>query len=471
MHDKNTDIVFLANPLTWDRESRMDIKPALNLLYLASYINSRGLKASIIDAGCENMPLKTAAEKAAAINPRFLGVSFYQGSHDGVIKLCDEVKKIAPGIKTIGGGPLMTAAPDRILANDSVDMGVIGEGEYSLYEILSAGNEKFEKIDGIAYKTGGALITNPKTSYIENLDALPFLDYSLIDMKPYFALQEKLSVPRSIFMTTSRGCAFRCTYCASPFLWPGRVRRHSVERIINEIKHHRKIFGKINIGFLDDSFFADKKWIDDFFTKIADIDVNYSCIGRADHISEETVKRLSETGCNFVSMGVETGSAKKQKELKKFLNLDTVMKNVALFHKYGIYCRCFFMIGFPDETVGEMAETINFAVDLKKNDMRDCTFFVTNLYAGTEMSKKFEDGLWKTKIYNNDEKAGLESSRAGKPEDFAEEKFSRYSSIPAVNINPYLNNVQLVELVKIAYKKINEKRYISEAEIEALRRL
>ncbi|HOD39677.1 MAG TPA: hypothetical protein PKL57_03900, partial [Candidatus Wallbacteria bacterium] len=104
-----------------------------------------------------------------------------------------------------------------------------------------------------------------------------------------------------------------------------------------------------------------------------------------------------------------------------------------------------------------------------KNDMRDCTFFVTNLYAGTEMSKKFEDSLWKTEIYYNNQKTGRDSSGA-KSEDFAEEKFSRYSSVPAVNINPYLNNTQLVELVKIAYKKINEKRYISEAEIEALRR-
>ncbi len=467
MPSKNCDIVFLANPLTWNKESRMDIKPALNLLYLASYINSKGLNAEIIDASCEKIDVHAAVKMIVAKNPRFLGVAFYQGSQDTVLRLCSEVKKLASSIKTIGGGPLMTAVAEKILSYESIDIGVIGEGEISLYEILTAPADNYDAIDGIAYKKDGNIKINPKISHITDLDILPFLDYSLIDMHPYFALQEKLSVPRLIFLTTSRGCAFRCTYCASPVLWPGKVRRHSVGRIIAEIKYHTQKFGKINIGFLDDSFFADKNWVSEFFDEIVKIGVNYSCIGRADHIDEETVRRLAETGCNFVSMGVETGSVKKQKELKKFLNLDAVIRNVRLFHKHNIYCRCFFMIGFPDETMEEMAETINFAVELKKNEMSDCTFFVTNLYAGTEMSKKFEDKLWKTQIYYDNQNATSEASTVQK--DFAEEKFLRYSSVPAVNINPFLNNLQLVELVKTAYKKINDKQYISVAEIEAHR--
>jgi len=463
------DIVFLANPLSWDNESRPDIKPALNLLYLASYINSKGLRAEIIDASCENIGLNTAAEMAAAREPRFLGAAFYQGSSGSVLSLCAEVKKIAPSITTIGGGPLMTASAVKIMESDAVDIGVIGEGEESLFKILTNPPDKYSEIDGIAYKKNGEIFLNAKTRYIQDLDELPFLDYSLIDMEPYFKLQKELSVPRSIFMTTSRGCAYRCTYCASPFLWPGKVSRQSVGRIIDEIKFQTERFGKINIGFLDDSFFADRKWVLEFFDEIEKVGTNYSCIGRADHLDEEKINRLAETGCNFVSMGVETGSRAKQKELKKFLNLDTVMQNVALFHKYNIYCRCFFMIGFPDETVEEMAETINFAVELKKNNMRDCTFFVTNLYAGTEMSKRFEDELWKTEIYHGKEKTAAGDLKTAARKDFSDEKFSRYSSVPAVNINPYLNNTQLVELVKTAYRKINAMQYISAAEIEAFR--
>ncbi len=462
------DIVLLATPLAWDTKLRMDIKPALNLLYLASYINSKGLRAEIIDSSCKNMGLRAAAEMIAARGPRFLGVSIYQGGDEAVFSLCREVKKLAPSIMIAGGGPLMTASAERIMGSAAIDLGVIGEGEMSLFNILTAAPGKYDDIDGIAYKKDGRVFVNAKHEYIQNLDELPFLDYSLIDMNPYFELQEKLAVPRSVFMTTSRGCAYRCTYCASPFLWPEKVRRHSVGRIIDEIKFHREKFGRINIGFLDDSFFADRNWVLEFFDAISKVDVNYSCIGRADHLDEEKIRRLAETGCNFVSMGVETGSREKQKELKKFLNLDTVMLNVALFHKYNIYCRCFFMIGFPDETLEEMAETINFAVDLKKNNMRDCTFFITNLYAGTEMSKRFEDKLWKTRIYRGKETAA-DSLKQDAPGDFSDEKLSRYSSVPAVNINSYLNNTQLVELVKMAYKKINAMEYICPDEIAALK--
>ena len=470
MTQKARDIVFIANPLGWNERARMDIKPALNLLYLASYVNSKGLSAEIVDAGAGNIGLREAAEIALASNPRYIGAAFYQGSMDAVLNFCAEAKKIAPQVKIIGGGPLMTALPEKILSYPHVDIGVIGEGEETLYRLLTEAPGDYGAIDGIAYRSDGSIKVNPKTSYIENLDALPFLDYSLIDMRPYFDLQKKLDVPRSIFMTTSRGCAFRCTYCASPFLWPGRVRRHSVDRIISEIVYHRDKLGKINIGFLDDSFFADKKWISEFLDKIPGTGLSYSCIGRADHISEETAGRLSETGCNFVSIGVETGSEKKQKELKKFLSLDAVMRTVRLFHEKNIYCRCFFMIGFPGETLSEMAETINFAVELKKNGMRDCTFFVTNLYAGTEMSKDFEEELWKTMIYQGGKIAAGENANKRGVNDFGEEKFSRYSSVPAVNINQNLTNVQLVELVKTAYDKINSGLYISEAEIEALRR-
>jgi len=131
------DIVFIANPLGWDERSRMDIKPALNLLYLASYINSKGLSAKIVDAGAGYISLREAAEKVMAAKPRFIGAAFYQGSMDAVLNFCAEVKKIAAEVKIIGGGPLMTALPEKVLSYPQIDIGVIGEGEETLYRFLT----------------------------------------------------------------------------------------------------------------------------------------------------------------------------------------------------------------------------------------------------------------------------------------------------------------------------------------------
>lgn len=457
-----TDIIFAACPLSWDAGARLDIKPPLNLLYLVSYVNSRGLKAELADFSSGKTPLAEAARAVAAKKPRYLGVAFYQGSQDAVFEFCGSVRRLEPEIKIIGGGPLMSARYDIILENGAVDIGVIGEGEISVYEILAAKDGGFESIDGIAFKKAGAVVLNPKTKFIENLDELPYLDYSAIDMSPYFEMQEKLKVPKSIFMTASRGCGYRCAYCASPFLWPAKVTRYSVKRLAGEIKHHIKSFPGINIGFLDDSFFSDRKWVFEFFEEMEKIRTSYSCIGRADHLDYEKIKKLSETGCRFVSMGVETGSVRKQNELKKFLNIGKVREVVKYLSEFKIYSRCFFMLGFPDETIEEMAQTINLAVDLIKTGLSDCTFFILNLYAGTELARGFEDRLWKTKLY-----AGVKS---GRPIDLGEEKFSRYSSVPAVDINPFLNRFQLVELVKLAYQKINLREYITCAEIENLKK-
>lgn len=415
-------------------------------------------------------------------SPSIVGVPFYQGSHCEALALCRAIKASSPEITIAGGGPLMTAVPELLLAEDCLDIGVIGEGELSFASVVSSlsGGAGPAGVDGVAYKLDGRIRINPKTSYIDDLDALPFLDYSLIDMSPYFALQEKLGVPRSIFMTTSRGCAFRCTYCASPFLWPKKVGRHSVRRVLAEIEHHSRIFGKINIGFLDDSFFADKKWLAEFFDGIAAAGVTYSCIGRADHLDGDIAARLAATGCNFISMGVETGSAARQKALKKHLRLDRVVSAVRALAANRIYSRCFFMMGFPDETPEEMAETINFAIELKKNGMTDFTFFVVILYAGTELSREFGPDMWRSQIYSGArsgsgglsvaDNASAAAAGGAPPKTFAEEKFSRYSSVPSVDVNRHLDHDALVGLVKAAYDRIARLEPISASEIRAMGR-
>lgn len=392
-----------------------------------------------------------------------MGVPFYQGSQDAALDLCRRVKAARPGIRVIGGGPLMTARYGPLLETGAIDFGVIGEGELAALEIASSPEGVPENLDSIAFVKNGRVEYNGNRRHVENLDELPFTDYSLIDMRPYFEMHDRLSVPRSVFMTTSRGCAYKCTFCASPNLWPGRVRRYSPARVLDEMSRHRNAFGEINIGFLDDSFLADKKWLAEFFDGVKKTGATYSCIGRADHIGPEEAGLLAATGCRFVSMGVESGSARVQALIKKRLDLSRVRSAVSLLSAKKIYCRCFFMTGFPGETVGEMAETVNLAVDLKKAGMTDCTFFITNLYAGTELSARYDESLWRSKIYRCGADASQEPSA-----DVSSEKLRRYSSVPDADLNEFLDREALVGLVKLAYAKIEKCEYISVSEIEAL---
>lgn len=441
-------ILLVSFPLTWDKVGMVDLKPPVNLIYLASWLNSRGIAAAILDASQKQLNLGQTLVEISRIMPDWVGIPFYQGTEGTAAALCRALRQQLPQVRIVGGGPLLTAMPQRIIDGQLVDFAITGEGEKALEGLLQADRQA----------SGATIAVNGEE--MPDLDGLPFLDYGLVEMPAYFALQEKLNVPHSIFMTTSRGCACRCTYCASPKLWPGKVRRYSVGRVLSEVAFHRNRYGRINIGFLDDSFFSDRSWLEEFFAGIRNLDVTYSCIGRADHIDAGIALKLKETGCNFVSMGVETASPVRQKALRKFLDLDRVRSTVSYLAGHGIYSRCFFMLGFPDETAEEMAATINFAIELKKLGMSDCTFFPVVLYAGTELSENFGADLWQSQIHQA--MAELQTGR------LADEKLARYSSVPASDVNAFFNHEGMIRIVQAAYHAVEKMKPAAAEELKAM---
>ncbi len=444
--NSQSEVILVSFPLSWDTRAMVDLKPPVNLIYLASWLNSKGIGTRILDASQQQLDLPQTLAEIRAVAPKWVGIPFYQGTEATAAKLCRALKVEVPEIRTIGGGPLLTAMPGRIIDAHLVDFAIVGEGETALEDLIRSDRPAEE-----------ATVTI-NGNEIANLDILPFLDYQLVSMPDYFALQDQLKVPRSVFMTTSRGCACRCTYCASPKLWPGKVRRYSVDRVLREVAFHAGRYGRINIGFLDDSFFSDRRWLADFFAGIAKLDVTYSCIGRADHITAEIADDLARTGCNFVSMGVETASRERQKALQKFLDLDRVRSTVGFLGQRHIYSRGFFMLGFPDETPEEMAATVNFAIELKRLGMSDCTFFPVVLYAGTQLSQQFGADLWQSQIH--------QAISVPSEERLADAKLARYSSVPASDVNVFFKHDQMVKIVRAAYSAVEN---MSETSAEALK--
>ena len=460
------EIVLVAPPLSWEGSHRMDIKPPMNLLYLASYLASKDHSVELVDVRCDDLDLESTITTVTELAPNFLGFPLYQGTEEPTLTLLQELKQRAPKIKMILGGPLATAVPERLARIPEVSAVVVGEGELALQSILENPMSEWSTLPGIAFVDDkGDYHCHPDRAVVKDLDGLPHVDYGFVDYAKYVAFQKHLSIPQSVFMTISRGCLYRCTYCATPVLWPGKVRRMSVERVIAEIKYQQERYPGLTMAFMDDSFFADRKWLQDFFKAVAPLKVRYATIGRADHLRPEDVDKLAETGCIYVSMGVETGNSKMQKVIKKRLSLERVAPVVERLAKHKVFAKCFFMLGFPGETPSQMAETINFAVSLRKRGMSDCIFFPVNLYAGTELAERHGAELRKSQIYI----PNGHQNRDTVPEKMSENRLWRYSSVPAAHINEYLRPEDLVELVKLAYSAIEDERFIAVDEIEALR--
>ncbi|MBF0407886.1 MAG: B12-binding domain-containing radical SAM protein [Candidatus Riflebacteria bacterium] len=467
--DLNTDILFAATPLAWGQEFRADIKPPLNLIYLASYLASKGFKTVVHDVISSRYSFEKTLELIRNHKPIFLGIPFYQATLNTATALCKAVKQILPETIILAGGAIASTSPESLLEYPEIDICVIGEGELTVEDLLNTwhktGSDFFETVPGLMLKKHGSKITTPSRRHIENLDLLPFLDFKLIDIDWYFNYQSSVNMSQWLFLTTSRGCTAKCTYCATPVIWPGSMRRQSVKRLSEEILHQRKFFPEASFGFMDDSFFSDKNWLSEFFHAAKALKLRYCCIGRADHLTNGDVKCLAETGCIYVGLGIETGNQLRQKKLRKHLNLDKVRSAVTMLAAEKIFCKCFFMLGFPDEAPQEMLETINFAVELKKLGMDECNFFPVSVYPGTELAVNFSNNTNSSAIYRS---SIDENHYAAEKinETTAEARLLRYANIPVGNVNKYFTTARILEIVKLAYKKVEIAEIVTLSELK-----
>ncbi|MFZ5952781.1 MAG: B12-binding domain-containing radical SAM protein [Candidatus Rifleibacteriota bacterium] len=460
------ELLLVAPPLIWS-EKRAEMKQPLNLLYLASWLNEKGLSAQIIDAAFVGWSIDQVLNRIKEKRPRFVGLPFYQATIATALQLCRAIRSDFPDIWLVAGGPAATTSAEILLQQDTIDFCVVGEGEKTLEELLRAslGRRATEKrcselfsIKGLAFREGNGPVFTGNREPIGSLDILPFLDFDLIDIKGYFAYHSSIDMSDWLFLTTSRGCHARCSYCATPVLWPDGLRRQSAARVLAEIEWQRQRYPTAQIGFMDDSFFSDKAWLKKFCQGVKTMDVKYCCIGRADHLTENDVKLLAESGCIYVAFGIETGSSDRQKKILKFLDLDRVRNTVCLLKKFEICAKGFFMLGFPDETPEEILQTINFAVELKALGMEEFNFFPVSIYPGTELAKQFSPDHCVSTIYQAD---GAEK----KDHDSAEAKLLRYANIPDADINRSFNSAQILRLVKLAYKKLEESKMTDLSEI------
>jgi radical SAM superfamily enzyme YgiQ (UPF0313 family) len=465
------DVVFVAPPLLWGQERRLDLKPPLNLLYLASYVNARGWRAAILDVLADQSSLPRVLDRLDELQPRFLGVPFYQSTVATALRLCREARQRLPRLPIIAGGPLATTSPEELLQHDCIDLCVLGEGELTVEALLRLPEHfttaALHAVTGIAFRENGAVVRTPARAPIAELDSLPFLDGTLVNLKAYYDFQESLGMPRWFFLSTSRGCPFCCVFCATPVLWPGALRRVTVERLKQEIEFQRSVDPGVNLGFMDDCFFSDKQWLGEFFAMIAPFQLKYCCIGRADHLTPDDVDRLAATGCHYVALGVESGNQAFQKKIKKYLNLDSVRKSIERLAKTSIATKCFFMLGFPDETPEEMLQTINFAIELKRLGMTEGNFFPVSVYPGTQLAEQVPAAVQVSAVYESFDFENLsvaETLRQGG--DIGEKRLSIYANLPAAQVNRYCTQAQLVEIIKWAYQKLERAEFASLKELQ-----
>ncbi|PIR16501.1 MAG: hypothetical protein COX62_04185 [Deltaproteobacteria bacterium CG_4_10_14_0_2_um_filter_43_8] len=290
------------------------------------------------------------------LRPDIVGISSVTENYGRAINMAKEIK-MELNVPIVIGGTHISALPESL---DRVfSAGIIGEGEETFSEILSRYPD-LSKVDGLVRWSGDSLAFTPSRRMIKCLDSLPLPDWKRWVERP--------GLP---YVMTSRGCPYKCSFCSSPVQW-GSVRLHSPERVLQEIRLIRELYGSRHIKFFDDIFILDKKRVKKIVEMIDSEGLNkritFSCFSRADLIDKETAALLLKGNVRFVSLGIESGSSKVAKALKGTCSAPAHNQRVVdMLHTEGFYTGCLFIIGSPTETEKDLIKTLKF---IEKNEKK-----------------------------------------------------------------------------------------------------
>ena len=187
------------------------LTPPLGLLQLAAYVRQYSYVPAIVDGYAHRYTVTETLQRLKETEADVLGVTFTTPLFTGALTICRQVKKLMPNLKIIVGGPHVTALPEDTLAHECFDVGVVGEGEATLVDLLEAWRlgRDMATIPGLVYRQGDKTVLTQPREMIEDLDSLPLPAWDLLPSlgPPYRATivgtTAGLSTP---VIFASRGC-------------------------------------------------------------------------------------------------------------------------------------------------------------------------------------------------------------------------------------------------------------------------
>lgn len=346
--------------------------PPLGLGYIGAYLEQEGHQVRILDRDLAfqdkkaiNLVDRESESTLRAFQPDLIGITAMTPTIPDAFHTAALLKRQLPKYPVVLGGPhAMVLSKETLEASANIDIVVKGEGEETMKELC--GGSEPGSVAGIVYRKNGDIVATPNRNLSSDLNSLLFPARHLYDMKKY--LQSNFAVIRGVDarvmnLMTSRGCPYRCTFCAASCIFGGKVRFASPSRVIEEIERILSEYPQVEgLYFVEDSFATSRKRAVAICNLLLKRRIHRRIIWAAqlhvNDIDEELLTLMKKAGCVQVQYGFESGSQRILNLMDKRATVRQNYEAAVLTRKVGVRFLVNVIVGFPSETREDFMATI-----------------------------------------------------------------------------------------------------------------
>ncbi len=330
-----------------------EVVPPLGLLKVAAIPDREGYEVKILDGNI--LKMDDLRKKILKCDPEFVGFTSFTGP---MLKYCLELSKFAKentNAKVTWGGVHASLLSHQIIQEDSVDIVVLREGDYTLFDIIK-NPHSLDKVKGIMYKENGKIQATEGCGLIKDLDKLPITPWHLIDANKYLA--SWADAKKTLPLLTSRGCPYHCGFCYNNKFNDRKWRSYSLEKVREEVDLLVSQYPIDGVRVMNDNFIGlDSKKAVEIAEYLNEKDLLWSCLLRVNQVNREILQKFRDTDCNYIFYGIESGSPRILKFIKKYITLEQIKKIVKITNELKIRTAAGFMYDFPTETLEDVKAT------------------------------------------------------------------------------------------------------------------
>ena len=428
--------------------------PPMGLMLVAQTLKNAGYEVSVFDGNCDpnykESILKTIKEDPSSIN--FIGLYLAFLQIKDLVGLLGDIKSQWPQIKTFVGGPFPSVFPEMTAEFDLIDITCWGDG--AQVSVLVADcirdNKDWHDVPNLCFKKNGQIQKNPKDisdslhkdNYIHLEDFLDLEEY-VHKFDVYLGRGRNPQINRAMPILTGLGCSYKCTFCEHALM---NNRHHALEAedIVKQMVYYHEKYNIDSFAFFDEEFLSNRERI----YKLSELlrenkhKFNWGTQVRASdlndkYINKERLQQIEDSGCIRFHMGVESGSPRMLKKIRKGLTPELILRAANLGKNSKIVFSYSLIANLPTETDEELQMTFDLARELiaVKNNSYISAIHPYYAYPGTPLAIEIEESSG----YKIEDNFDLES--------FANINLAEYSDM----VNPITDTSRECKIVHFEY--------------------